>query len=64
MTGRGVSRIGGAGGGTQNAAVDLTFYRNLPPGGFPPPKAPQGHGPIPPNCLITLRNPGHKMNLS
>ena len=51
MTGRGVSRIGGAGGGTQNAAVDLTFYRNLPPGGSPPPKAPQGHGPIP----LTLR---------
>jgi hypothetical protein len=50
-------------GGLENAAGDLTFYRNLPPGGSPPPKAPEGHGPIPPNCLITLRNPGHKMNL-
>jgi hypothetical protein len=27
-----------------------SFYRNLPPGGSPPPKAPEGHGPIPPDC--------------
>src|SRR5215207_3223777 len=27
-----------------------SFYRNLPPGGFPPPKAPEGLGPTPSDC--------------
>jgi len=50
----------GGGGGD---AAGTSFYRTLPLGGFPPPKAPEGHGPTPLNCLITPRNMGYKMNL-
>jgi hypothetical protein len=49
-------------GGLENAAVDLILPEPAPRW-LPPSDSPGGHGPIPPDCLITLRNAGHKMNL-
>ncbi len=40
----------------------LQFYRTLPLGGSPPPKAPKGARSTPLYCLITPRNIGNKMN--
>ena len=59
----GLKEIGGDGGGNLENAADDSFYRTLPLGGFPPPKAPEGHGPTPSTGLITSWNMGHKMNL-
>jgi hypothetical protein len=49
-------------GEVEKGAKQNQVYRTGPPGGSPPPKAPEGHGPIH-TGVITPRNIGHKMNL-
>src|SRR5829696_6551132 len=58
----GASQTGGAGGGTRNAAGDL-ILPDPAPRWLPPSESPGGARSDPPNCLITLRNTGRKMNL-
>ncbi len=43
-------------------AAGTSFYRTLPPGGFPPPKAPTGARSTPLYCFLSPLNVAYKMN--